>query len=102
MVWKKVISLSILAVTTFQSMTHFANAQDHEGIVTVKSCQDFCELTGDGSSPAWQGTSWINISQLTPQNETYNTKAKVLYSETGIYIFFDCQDKKLTSRIYGR
>ena len=88
--------LLILAVTAFQNMTNLVNAQDHDGIITVKSCKDF-ELTGDGSSPAWQGTSWINIPQRTPQKETYNTKAKVLYSETGIYIFFDCQDKKLTS-----
>ena len=35
-------------------------------------------------------------------NESYATKAKVLYSDTGLYFLFDCADKKLTTYNDGR
>ncbi len=73
------------------------SAQDKgEGIVTVKKTEDF-QITGTGSSGNWKNTGWINIPQRRQRPETYETKVKVLYSETGIYFLFDCQDKKLIS-----
>jgi len=68
------------------------------GTITVKKTDDF-EVTGDGSAAAWEKTVWIDLPQRRPETKIYETKAKVLYSETGIYFLFDCQDKKLTSTI---
>ena len=64
--------------------------------VTIKKCGDF-KITGDGSSDSWKSTEWINLLQQDPDNSSYQTKVKVLYSETGIYFLFNCEDKKLTS-----
>ena len=64
--------------------------------VTIKKCQDF-KITGMGDSDSWKNTDWIT---LTPQGQNisaYNTKVKVLYSGTGIYFLFNCEDKKLTT-----
>lgn len=66
------------------------------GEVRIKKCTDF-KVSGDGSSPVWGTTEWINIPQRTSGTEIYSTKAKVIYSEKGIYFLFDCEDKKLTS-----
>jgi hypothetical protein len=46
------------------------------GSATVKKCADF-NITGDGSSDSWQ--------------------VKVLYSVSGIYFLFKCEDGKLTA-----
>ncbi len=74
-------------------------AQDKgEGIVTVKKTDDF-QITGTGSADNWKKTEWINIPQRKQKSEPYETRAKVLYSGTGIYFLFDCADKKLVSTI---
>lgn len=71
---------------------------ENAGTIVVKKCTDF-EVTGDGSAPAWELAEWVGLAQRVQKPETYQTKAKVLYSETGIYFLFDCQDKKLISTI---
>lgn len=75
------------------------SAQSNESAtIKVKKTDDF-EVTGDGSAAAWKSTNWINLPQRKPETKFYYTKAKVLYSDTGIYFLFDCQDKKLNSTI---
>jgi hypothetical protein len=66
------------------------------GSITVKKCQDF-KITGDGLSDNWKSTGWVNVVQQGSDPSVYQTKVKVLYSETGIYFLFDCEDKKLIS-----
>jgi hypothetical protein len=66
------------------------------GSIRVKKCPDF-KITGEGSSDNWRKTEWIELIRQSNNSCTYKTKAKVLYSETGIYFLFSCEDKKLTS-----
>lgn len=67
-------------------------------VISVARCQDF-KVTGDGSSSEWDKTQWIDIPQRTEHSITYQTRAKVLYSETGIYFLFDCKDEVLNATI---
>lgn len=67
-----------------------------QGSVTIKKCQDF-QITGNGSSETWNKTEWIDLAQQGSNLSSYKTKAKVLYSATGIYFLFNCDDKKLTT-----
>lgn len=67
-----------------------------DDVVIVTRCEDF-EVSGDGTAESWSKTEWINIPQRVKKPDTYTTRAKVLYSETGIYFLFDCQDKVLTA-----
>jgi len=64
--------------------------------IVIKKCSDF-QITGNGSSETWKMTDWVNLIPRNPEDTDYATKAKVLYSEKGIYFLFDCKDKKLTS-----
>lgn len=66
------------------------------GSIIIKKCPDF-KITGDGLSESWNNTEWVKLVPRNAENAEYQTNAKVLYSETGIYFLFDCKDKKLTS-----
>ncbi|HRX12786.1 MAG TPA: carbohydrate-binding family 9-like protein, partial [Draconibacterium sp.] len=76
------------------------SAKNNSDTLSVKKCQDF-DLTGDGSNIIWKSTEWIPVQQRTNKTETYSTNAKILYSENGIYVLFDCSDKKLISTKYN-
>jgi len=56
-------------------------------------------VTGDGSNANWAKAEWLLLTQRRPSaiDESRATKAKVMYSETGIYCLFDCLDKKITA-----
>jgi hypothetical protein len=64
--------------------------------VIVRKSKDF-EISGSGTSDNWKGAGWINLVQQNQNTSPYQTKVKVLYSETGIYFLFNSEDKKLTS-----
>jgi hypothetical protein len=70
------------------------------GSLIIRKCNDF-DVTGDGSSSEWNKTGWIGLTQKEGASPLYETKVKVLYSETGIYFRFDCGDKKLTCTLRG-
>jgi len=65
-------------------------------VLIVKKSADFT-VTGDGRSENWAITDWVVIPLRTSSDEPLTTKAKILYSDTGIYFLFDCQDKKLSA-----
>jgi hypothetical protein len=69
-----------------------------QGSVIIKKSPDF-KITGDGRSDNWNKTEWIVLNPQGDMQGTYTTRAKVLYSGTGIYFLFDCEDKKLTCTI---
>lgn len=73
----------------------FLNESDLK-ILKVRMSSDF-KITGDGSAGNWSITDWVTISQRRLSGDSLITKAKVLYSETGIYFLFYCEDKKLTA-----
>lgn len=73
-----------------------SNVETNSGTLTIKKSMDF-EITGNGSAENWSKTKWLIIPQRSSSDESLTTKVKVLYSETGIYFLFNCQDKKLTA-----
>src|SRR6266705_3688200 len=60
----------------------------------IKKSPDF-DISGEGSSENWTKTEWLELPQRA--GESLTTKVKALYSGTGMYFLFNCQDKKLTS-----
>jgi hypothetical protein len=90
----------LLFIALFIGSSHTSDAlwagNSDPDAVTIKKCLDF-KVTGNGSSEQWKNTEWITITQRTNMSAPYPTRAKVLYSETGIYFLFDCGDKKLNT-----
>jgi len=62
----------------------------------VKPTQDF-EVTGAGDHPAWQKSEWTALRRRQPDGHPYDTRFKVLYSSTGLYVLMDGTDKTLTA-----
>jgi len=91
-------NLLFTLVITLITISSGYSAGKKSGTTIVKKTTDF-KVTGNGSAPEWERTDWINLPQRRVKPETYETKVKVLYSKTGIYFLFDCQDKKLISAI---
>ena len=56
-------------------------------------------VTGDGTHPNWAKAEWLPLTQRRPAeiDPSRITKAKMLYSPTGVYCLFDCPDKKITA-----
>jgi len=73
-------------------------SQDASEALLVKKCGDF-EVTGDGSSQQWQPTNWVTIPHRNGPRTNLSTDFKVMYSDSGIYFLFRCQDEKLTATI---
>lgn len=98
----KLLIIQLLLTTFFTGMGNIRDGspgkESGSDVVIVTHCQDF-EVSGDGSSEQWNNTEWIDIPQRVDKPDTYSTRAKVLYSETGIYFLFDCQDKVLKANI---
>jgi predicted TIM-barrel fold metal-dependent hydrolase len=63
----------------------------------VKPTADF-EVTGDGRAEAWKKAEWETLNKRTG-GLPYETKIKVLYSKTGLYVLMDASDKKVTATL---
>ena len=91
----KVLTISCLIVALIVSLGEAYGQKKID--LEVKRTADF-ELTGDGLSASWEKAEWITMTKRRGE-ATYQTRAKLLYSETGIYGMFDCSDKKITATL---
>lgn len=92
------ISFLLSQLLIFNSLVFENLPTNREGVgrILIKKTSDF-EVSGNGLSENWDKTSWLAISKLSGQGVDYSTRSKILYSETGIYFLFFCQDKKLSA-----
>lgn len=65
----------------------------------VYKTEDF-DLSGYGSAENWNTAEWITIPQRSNGN-VYETSFKILYSNTGIYCLYKCEDSILTATLQG-
>lgn len=62
--------------------------------MTIRHCRDF-RVIGSGRAATWDRTSWMDLTRVGEGTSRYRTRAKALYSDTGIYFLFDCEDRRL-------
>jgi hypothetical protein len=62
----------------------------------VRPTDDF-ELSGDGTHAAWAKAGWNAMRRRAPENHPYDTRFKILYSKTGLYVLMDGTDRTLTT-----
>ena len=67
-----------------------------QDVFKIKKTADF-EISGSGIAENWNLTEWVDIEQRRGKDTPLSTKAKILYSETGMYFLIYCEDKILTS-----
>ncbi|GAB4023424.1 carbohydrate-binding family 9-like protein [Spirosoma koreense] len=64
----------------------------------VKKTEDF-RVNGAGDNANWAKATWVPITIQESAKRALATKTKVLYSTTGLYFLFQCDDEKLTATI---
>ena len=65
----------------------------------VVHCSDF-ELTGDGNESAWNSAQWTTLNLQQP-GVPYETRFRIMYSDSGIYCLYQCMDSAIISTIKG-
>ena len=65
--------------------------------LTVKKSPDF-KLTGNGSSPEWNKSEWNPLIKLDAGGAEDKTRFKILYSTNGIYLLFEGDDQRITTK----
>jgi len=68
-------------------------------VLHVQKTSDF-KLGGTGNDEAWKITNWIKLTKEGKGVE-YETEIKILYSDSGIYCFYKCQDTQITATLKG-
>ena len=64
--------------------------------MVVKSTDDF-EVSGNGSNAAWSKAEWQLMNRRPGGELPYESRFKMLYSKTGLYVLMDWTDRKLTT-----
>lgn len=90
---------TLILITVISTMSSNLLAQSgKQATLTIKHTDDFT-LTGNGSAKNWKLTEWVDIPHLKTanNNNSHSTKVKILYSDTGLYFLFDCEDEVLSA-----
>jgi hypothetical protein len=67
-------------------------------VLFINATKDFV-ITGDGTANNWKTEKWLVLSKRKGKGPDYETKMKILYSDSGIYCLYYCQDSILTSTL---
>ena len=96
----KLVSHLLLFVFLWMMQTSApaGDTQNRDAVYMVAQSDDF-SVTGDGSNKNWEKAAWLPLTQRRPAEIDHSrvTRAKMLYSPTGVYCLFDCPDKKITA-----
>ncbi len=74
------------------------HAQNEFPSEVINKTEDF-KINGTGDSGNWDRADWIDIPQRGKQGMIYETRVKSLYSQSGIYFLFHCEDEIITSTL---
>src|ERR1700722_18141617 len=92
-----VFFFSSFLVFFFVNTTLLGQSSDST-VLAVNKTNDF-EVTGDGSAVNWKEEKWVQLPRRNEHGDVYQTKFKILYSDSGIYCLYYCQDNKITSTL---
>ena len=67
-------------------------------LLPVEKTEDFA-CTGKGSAANWGKITWLSLPGRNENGQGFQTRMKMLYSDSGIYCLFYCQDSVLTSTL---
>ena len=64
--------------------------------LSVRPVKDF-EVTGTGEHANWLQAEWVTLRRRQPEGHPYDSRFKMLYSDTGLYFLMDGTDRTLTA-----
>jgi len=69
-----------------------------EEIWKIKHSKDFI-ITGDGSAANWNNADWLSLPLRSGKGVNYQTKIKMLYTDSGLYCLYYCEDNKIIATL---
>jgi hypothetical protein len=94
---KSFITACALALMWLSVSLHAQEKEKKQDVLIMKRTANF-DISGDGNASQWKSTDWIELLRRKGAADYY-TRAKLLYSETGIYCLFSCEDEKVTATL---
>ncbi|MCF3108717.1 carbohydrate-binding family 9-like protein [Niabella sp. CC-SYL272] len=94
--WKPFISFFAAMLVTLSGIARERDPLISDTILVVRSCRDF-RITGKGRNAQWKKAAWIDLQKLDPGGASYNSRFKILYSATGLYVLFYGDDARISS-----
>lgn len=96
----KILNSLLFVVLPLCAIVSFTGRQSEtidtqSDMLRIKKTADF-PLSGDGSHANWEKTEWLTLPPY-DASAVYATRVKALYSATGMYFLYFCEDKKLTA-----
>lgn len=93
---------SVLAVAAGLGSRVFAQQpvtrQPADKVLQVRRTADFT-VDGSGRAAAWKPVPWEPLSLRTDGGHRYQTRVKMLYSKSGLYVLMEAEDRKLTATL---
>lgn len=92
------VCLGLIGLCATAAASHHgvrAEAEDRPRL-SVKPVTDF-EITGAGDHAAWRQLEWTALRPRQSGGQPYESKFKVLYSNTGLYVLMEGTDRTLTA-----
>jgi hypothetical protein len=62
----------------------------------IPRTEDFA-VNGKGDAPNWQKAAWEPLHRRTANGHPYETRVKMLYSPTGLYVLMEAEDRTITA-----
>ena len=95
---RNVISVVLLLFLLALRPDFIDGQRSDSAFLEVNKTSDF-KITGDGSATNWQSEKWLILPERHSGGAIYETKLKLLYSDSGIYCLYYCEDKKITATL---
>jgi len=91
------IILTLILILSFTlNLMGSMHENESDTSLHVKKCIDFA-INGQGDNAEWKLAKWTNMPILDDTQFKYETKVKMLYSESGIYVLAYCEDKEIST-----
>lgn len=94
----KILSFFVILVPGFAGAQISPGYTEKKDVLKIRHTEDF-GITGDGSAANWNNAEWFALPQRTGKNVAYQTQVKVIYSDSGIYCLYRCEDRKITATL---
>ncbi len=91
---KQIVFALLSFLTSLLLMSVYSQSMSDD--LPIIKCTDF-KVSGEGTDPQWQNSSWVVVPALPNSPERYTTKIKVMYSSTGLYVLADCEDGAIST-----
>ncbi|MEN6424344.1 MAG: carbohydrate-binding family 9-like protein [Phycisphaerales bacterium] len=90
------VSLVVLVAAGSWAFTQTSGGQADRPTLKVVRTEDFT-INGQGDSPAWAKAAWEPLHVRSAAGDSWETRVRTLYSQTGLYVLMECQDRKVTA-----